>query len=257
MLSIRTVAVILSLSAAFTFTPACSQSTQEAAAKSVVAMDSLTLKKGQFLSIILPQAKPDETAARQEYYKKAFTLGARYGLQREAVLAMDDVIISDYKPSGLIFYSYPDAGAEKGLSNAPEWPAIKAMRPKIWEELKIYSAELKSDLNLKFDPSKSYTLVVAWLNPENPGDYQRYLKGIEPAVTAAGGRFIYKMHNPQYEANSITNSAPGQLTFVEWDTLDGFTKVRGSAEYKANSRYFGSGTSKVEFYRMTTVRKSD
>ncbi|WP_422345914.1 DUF1330 domain-containing protein [Parasphingorhabdus sp.] len=254
MLSLRTTAVMLSLSAAFVFTPACSKSTQEAPNQATAAATSLKLKKGQVLSIILPQAKADASEARQQYYKQAFTLGAKFGLQREAVLAMDDVIISDYKPSGLIFYSYPDAASEKGLSSAPEWPAIKAMRPGIWQELKIYTAELDSDLDLNFDPDKSYTLVVAWLNPENPDDYQRYLKGIEPAVAAAGGRFIYKMFNPQYEANGSTNTntAPGQLTFVEWDTLDGFTKVRTSAEYKANARYFGTGTTKVEFYRMKT-----
>lgn len=252
---VRTTAVIMSLSAAFIITPACSKSTQEAQAEAGPVQDSLSLKKGQVLSIILPQAKPEASALRQQYYKQAFTLGTKFGLQREAVLAMDDVIISDYQPSGLIFYSYPDAASEKSLSNAPEWPAIKAMRPNIWEELKIYSAELDSDLNLNFNPNKSYTLVVAWLNPENPGDYQRYLKGIEPAVAAAGGRFIYKMKNPQYEANGATNIAPGQLTFVEWDTLDGFTKVRGSAEYKASARFFASGTTKVEFYRMKTAKK--
>lgn len=252
MLSLRAIAVMLSLSAAFVITPACSKPNQETPTQSATATTALKLKQGQVLSIILPQAKADASEARQQYYKQAFTLGAKFGLRREAVLAMDEVIISDYEPSGLIFYSYPDAASEKGLSSAPEWPAIKAMRPGIWQELKIYTSELDSDLDLNFDPDKSYTLVVAWLNPENPDDYQRYLKGIEPAVAAAGGRFIYKMYNPQYEANGPTDIAPGQLTFVEWDTLDGFTKVRGSAEYKANSRYFGTGTTKVEFYRMKT-----
>lgn len=219
----------------------------------------LNLKKGQYLSITLPEAKTsaEATKARQDYYRAAFPLGSKFGLNREAALKIDNVIISDYKPSGLIFFSYPDKQSEARLAAHPKWPAIKASRPSIWKELNIFSAELAEDLNITFDPAKSYTLVIAWKKDEDPDGYDKYLSGIEPAVERFGGKFIYKMRNPASEANTASATAPSQLTFVEWESLDGFAKVQASDEYKASVRHFQTGVKKIEFYRMSTVKYSN
>ena len=226
---------------------------EESSARQVT---QLNLKKGQYMSITLPEAKTSEqaTKARQAYYKTAFPLGSQFGLKREAALQIDNAIISDYNPSSVIFYSYPSRQAEAGLADHPDWPAIKATRPSIWKELNIFSAELNQDLNITFDPSKSYTLVIAWKKDDDPDGYDTYLKGIEPAVERFGGKFIYKMFNPTSETNTASAPAPSQLTFVEWDTLDGFAKVQTSDEYKASVPYFQSGVKKLEFYRMSVGR---
>lgn len=219
----------------------------------VAQPSQLILQKGQYLSITMPEAKTSEEAkkARQHYYKSAFPLGSQFGLKRETALKIDTAIISDYKPSAVIFFSYPDRQSEAGLAAHPEWPAIKATRSSIWKELNIFSAELTEDLAITFDPAKSYTLVIAWKKDEDPEGYDRYLKGIEPAVKRFGGKFIYKMFNPKSETNAPSTIAPSQLTFVEWDSLDGFAKVRASDEYKANVPNFQSGVKKLEFYRMS------
>ncbi len=211
----------------------------------------LDLKKYQYLSIVLPQAKPDATEARKAYYQQAFPLGSQFGLKREMALKIDHAIISDYRPSGAIFYSYPNKASETALSNHPKWPDIKAQRPKAWEELRIYSAEVHEDININFDPEKSYTLVVAWLNSEHPTDYATYLESIEPMLADAGGRFVYKMKQPIFEAHGSELPAPGQLTFVEWDTLEGFAELRRNEAYKSVSHYIASGTSAIEFYRLS------
>ena len=212
---------------------------------------TLDLKKYQYLSIVLPQSKPDGDAARLAYYKEAFPLGSEFGLKQEMALKVDHVIISDYGPSGAIFYSYPNKASEVALANHPKWPAIKAQRPKAWEQLKIYSAEIEEDIRINFNPDKSYTLVIAWLNPENPDDYATYLESIEPMLAEAGGRFVYKMKQPAFEAHEPVGTAPGQLTFVEWDTLEGFSELRRNDAYKAVSHYITSGTSRIEFYRLS------
>ncbi len=216
----------------------------------------LTVTKGQYLSVIMPEAKSDSDAARQSYYRQALPLGQKFGLKREVQLKIDNRVISDYKPTGLIFFSYPDQASEKQLASQPQWPAIKALRPKAWNELRIYSAAVKNDLDLTFDPAKYYTLVVAWTNPDKPDDYQRYLKGIENAVSSAGGRFIYKMNNPNMEAHATSLKAPNQLTFVEWDAPNGFARVQQTEDYRTSAPYFQSGVTNVEFYYMSVNGKS-
>ncbi|MEP3224808.1 MAG: hypothetical protein ABJO01_02445 [Parasphingorhabdus sp.] len=218
----------------------------------------LKVKKGQYLSIIMPEARADHAAQRerQSYYRKALPLGQKFGLKREAQLKVDTAVISDFEPTGLIFFSYPDAASEMKLTGHQSWPTIKAQRPKAWHELRIYSAAVENDLNLLFDPAKFYTLVVAWTNPEKPDDYQNYLSGIETAVHAAGGEFIFKMHNPKMEAHATALKAPNQLTFVEWETADGFEQVQKTAAYKASAPYIRSGARKIEFYRMSVNGKA-
>ncbi len=222
--------------------------------QSATASD-LTLKKGQYLTIVLPETNPAGNDVRKSYYSKAFPLGTKFGLKREMGLNVDQALISDYSPSAALFFSYPNKQSEAKLAKHPKWAGIKAMRPEAWKEIKFYSAEIAEDLDIHFDPNKSYTLVVAWLNPDNPNDYDRYLDGIKESVNAVGGRFIYKMKNPSFEANA-SSDAPGQLTFVEWDTLDGFSKVRQNADYKKYTQYRQSGTKKLEFYRLSAPTKS-
>ena len=248
---LKTVAFVsLSLCAA---SIAGAQQKTDAQQAPVAQAAQLVLEKGQYLSIIMPETRTSEeaTKARQNYYKSAFPLGSQFGLNRETALKIDNAIISDYKPSAVIFFSYPDKQSEAGLAAHPKWPAIKATRPSIWKELNIFSSELTENLNITFDPTKSYTLVIAWKKDEDPEGYDKYLKGIEPAVERFGGKFIYKMFNPASETNTPSATAPSQLTFVEWDSLDGFAKVQASDEYKASVPYFQSGVKKLEFYRMS------
>jgi len=79
----------------------------------------LIVKKGQYLSIIMPDAKTSDAAtkARKTYYASAFPLGAKFGLKREAALSITQHIISDYKPSNVLFFSYPSKQAEASLAS--------------------------------------------------------------------------------------------------------------------------------------------
>ncbi|WP_164115622.1 hypothetical protein [Sphingorhabdus sp. Alg239-R122] len=222
----------------------------EVASSNESSVLQLKFRKGQVLSFVAPEAREDGDAAREAYYSKAFPIAEKLGFSRKAVLRVQDKIISDYDPSGFILYSWPDAGALAAFEADSAWPAIKASRPDAWSELKIYTDELEEDLTLSFDPAKTYTVVVAWLNPGKEADYARYLDGITEAVNAAGGRFIYKMKDPVFESHASSPAAPQQLTFVEWDNVEGFSKVRQSDAYKQNQQYFASGVDHVEFYRL-------
>ncbi len=245
------------LAGASLFAAACSASPgtqaddQPAAAQPDTAgVLQLDFKKGQLLSFVVPQTREDGDTARKAYYDKAFPIAEKLGYKHEATLRVRDKIISDYDPSGFLLYSWPGADALRAFEADPAWPAIKASRPDAWSELKIYTDELEQDLTLSFDPAKTYTVVVAWLKPGKEADYARYLDGITEAVNAAGGRFIYKMKNPVFENHASSPAAPQQLTFVEWDDLEGFAKVRQSDAYKQNQQYFASGVDHVEFYRL-------
>ncbi|MEO1047325.1 MAG: hypothetical protein AAFW59_03255 [Pseudomonadota bacterium] len=215
---------------------------------------TLELKQGQVLQLVVPEESEEGSAARQTYYQNAFPIAERLGYQNEGMLTVRQKVRSDYDPNVFVFFSWPDAEAVRGYRSNPRFAEFKELRREAWRELKIYDAEIRDDLKLTFDPAKHYSALFAWLDPETRSDYTSYLEGIEPAVTRAGGRFIYKMYDPYMQALNEPSDGPGQITFVEWETEDGFAKVQQSPEYREHQSQFASSVQKFEFYWLQTRR---
>jgi hypothetical protein len=137
----------------------------------------LTVAKGQVFSIVAPDVKDDGKAAISEYYQQAFPLAESFGLKRHFGLSSTS-LVGNYAADGFIFFSWPDEASENKFITHPKWPEIKALRPKGWDELRIYSSTVERDIDITFDSRKFYTLAVAWFNPENPNDYNTYLDAL-------------------------------------------------------------------------------
>ncbi|MDY7099531.1 MAG: hypothetical protein SXU28_15460, partial [Pseudomonadota bacterium] len=194
----------------------------------------------------------DGRNAARKYGQTAFPLAQPHGFKRLGQLNVHRKVVSDFAPQAFSFYSWPSQEASNAFEAEPKWPEVKATRPEAWSELKVYSIELEQDLNLSFSPDKHYTVLVAWLkSDEAMADYTRYLKGIEPAVNRAGGKFIYKMFGPTLETHASDPTAPHQMTFVEWDTDNAFENVQKMDEYKAHQQYFSKSMKRFEFYWLT------
>ncbi|MBV7266542.1 DUF1330 domain-containing protein [Erythrobacter ani] len=215
---------------------------------------TVDLDKGDVLQVIAPQSREDGASTREAYYRQTIPAAEALGFQRHGQLNVRQKVISDWDPGAFIFFSWPDQPSLTAFEARPEWPSVLATRSNGWEELRIFSLELKQDLELQFDPEKHYTVVVAWLNSDGNADYDRYLDGIEPAMARAGGRFVHKLRGPSMEALDAPPGAPGQITFVEWDSTDGFAQVQQSPEYRAHQQYFASGVERFEFYWLETPR---
>ena len=235
------------------FTPSAVAQTATQAVETKPASLSLDLKKGALLSIIsvIPNEGDEADAARSEYYQTAFPLASGYGLQREGQLRVVAAPIGAHDSKGIIFFSWPSAEAEAALEAEAAWPGIKALRPKAWEDLRIFTDELEDDLTLTFAPDKTYTLAMAWTNPENPNDYDTYMDGIKEAVSDVGGRFMYKMFDPKFESHKLKDGAPGQVTLVEWDTPEGLASFGETQGFKDNVKYLSSGVTRFEILALS------
>lgn len=209
---------------------------------------TLDLKQGEVLQLVVPEERAEGREARQTYYANAFPIAERLGYENKGLLTVRQIARSDYDPSVFVFFSWPNAAAAKSYRSNPRFSEFKSLRREAWHEMKIYDVEIREDLSLNFDPAKHYTALFAWLDPKTRSDYKRYLDGIKPAVERFGGRFIHKMYDPYMQALNDPSDGPGQITFVEWDTEDGFEKVQQSPEYQEHQRYFGSSVQKFEFY---------
>jgi uncharacterized protein (DUF1330 family) len=228
-------------------------SSSSAVSTQAVQTHTVSYKQGQVLSIIAPIPDKKGSAALEEYYAGVFPLARSFGFKRDIQFSINDTLVGKFKPAALIFFSWPDAAAETSLYGHEDWPKLKALRPQAWKELRIYSKTLEDDLDLTFSSDKFYTVAAAWIDPEHPDDYERYLSGIKTTVNELGGRFIYKMNVQRFENLGADLSLPVQLTFVEWDSEEGSENLQASDVFKANLKYFSSGLKGFELHRISVL----
>ena len=217
---------------------------------------TLTYTKGQLISLIIIDAKDGEAAAaaRANYYDTAFPMATPFGLKRDAGMTIAMTMVGKFKPEAVGIFSWPSQTASDELSAQSGWPAIKATRPAGWDELAIFTAPITQDMALTFDPAKAYTIAVAYINSDNPADYDRYMAGIEPSLNGLGGRFIYRMINPVTESHRSGHDGNVQVTLVEWDSADLISKFTSTSGYKANADYFASGITGFEFHQIVPAQ---
>lgn len=215
-----------------------------------IAPNSLKMhfQKGQLLSLISLAPKPgsDAADARKAYLQSAFRLANDYGLKPAGSIPVTAVEAGDFSPAAVSFFSWPSARHEARFGTQSEWAAVKATRPDGWDELRIHDAELEKDVSLQFDADKTYTMATAWINPERPDDYDAYLTLIEKAAHASGGRFIYQMREPRFTSLHSNDSAPGRITFVEWDSPEGLKRFTSTASFKTHVHLLQSGATRFE-----------
>ena len=216
---------------------------------------TLSYSKGQLITLasVINKEGDEANAIRTEYFQRVSPIGRPLGLSSDLVLRVTETTNGDFKPRAFSFFSWPSAEAEAELIEHPEWAEIKRLRPDGWDKLRLYSDVLEENLELTFNTAKHYTVAVAWLNPDAPGAYDRYLDGIEPTLNKIGGRFMYKMRAPRFEQHASPGPAPGQVTIVEWDSLGGLDKLLASKGFKEHTASFQQGVTRFELHRIKPV----
>jgi uncharacterized protein (DUF1330 family) len=161
--------------------------------------------------------------------------------------------MGDARASAVEFHSYDGAGRKRQLERTRGWAELQAFRSEGWKRQDVFTVELDQDLSLTFDPAKHYTLAIAWTNPANPEDYDRYLDGVESAFADVGARFMHRFRDIGYDSSAGKDVVPpAQIVFVEWEDEEGLGKLLGSEAYKAHSSNFRSGVSDFRFYRLSS-----
>ncbi|MEO0575012.1 MAG: hypothetical protein AAF004_06075 [Pseudomonadota bacterium] len=221
---------------------------QAEVAKNAPTAKTMEFKAGNILSLIssAPKAGVAAAAVRNRYAKTAFSLAGTFGLRPAGSLTVTDTVAGSFTPAAVSFFSWPSVTAERDFRAHPDWAAIKATRPQGWDELRIHDVVLTKDLTVTFHADKTYTMATAWINPEHPGDYDLYLSNIVPAVTASGGRFIYQMRDPQFNALATQIGAPSRVTLVEWESQEGLSDFLNTDGYKDNAHYMQRGVTAFE-----------
>lgn len=216
---------------------------------------TLSYEAGQIVTLasIVNRDGDAAAAARREYFQRVGPIADPLGLSRDGILATRQTVTGNFQPGAFSFFSWPSAEAEGQLNSHEDWQDIKTLRPIAWEELRLYSVELSEDVDLIFSEDKAYSIAVAWINPEHPESYDRYLDAIEPALTEMGARYVYKMRSPRFEQHATPGGDPGQVTFVEWQDPGDLDRFLASSAFQAVYPTLQEGVTRFEVHLVAPV----
>lgn len=229
---------------------ACAGSAPVSQTTSAVAATSqtLSLEEGQRLSFIFLDVADGEAAAtvRRAYSQNVFPLAQTYGLEIETGFSVVGVRSGSFEPQRVALFTWPNAEQERAFNSEEAFKAAKATRPEGWDHLRVATITVAEDVAFVFDPDKTYSLASAWFSADNPDDYAAYLTSIEDGVAASGGRFVQEFRKPDFETHSGPDTAPDQLTLVEWDSRSGLRNFLRTDSFRQYGGLLTTGTRRFE-----------
>ena len=214
---------------------------------------ALRIDRGQLLSVIGIDNKDGEAAAaaRRRYLGGAFPLARSFGLRASVSFRVQDTLAGDFKPEAVSLFLWPDQAAEDRLNNHPDWPALKALRPQAWDELRIYSTVVDEDVQFVLQPDKRYTIAAFWSDTGEQIGFERAMQRERESIVSNGGRVVLTMIEPRQESHASSKRAPRLVSIVEWE--DDAAVARFVQNTGDGGGAFGPSTGVIRFelHRLT------
>lgn len=237
---------------------ACAAAPETSSVETVadVAPLTLDLKAGQVLqfAMVRPREGEQAKAVRTRYFQTAIPYAESLGDKYLGNLKIKQTMIGENKPQGIALYAFPNEAAQAKFQASPDWADYQKMRREGWAELHVLSTTIPSDMTLKFDPAKDYTLAAGWTKPGTGADYDKYLDGIEADFDEIGAAFVARFKGVTLQSQTDDAPDPSHLTLVEWTDGPNLPGLQSSESYKANSKYFQGSVSRFDFYWVTSAK---
>lgn len=221
---------------------------------------SIRLGKGQLVSFIASKMKTGMEEKRNLYFSKVFPSAKAYGFKK---IGAFDILKSTTETRGFVqnfqsgdtleLFSWTNQKAYKDFEKrTTDWSKMKAMRPEIWEELRIQRMPVQKDATLTFKKNKVYRFVSIWLNKDKPEDLQAYLDSVKETRENLGGKYLIEWKGVgHYHSLAEPDRIPDRVWIIEWPNDGSHERYLQSEAFRQNVRLFASGVSKFDAFETT------
>ena len=215
--------------------------------------ESIELKKGNMLSFIATHFhSPESQQNAQEYFNKVFPLAQKHTFKPLIRLNSLNLEERHFTASSFGIYSWDTKKNFDDFHNEPEWPELKATRPRYWKTLRSVHIEIDSNQTLNFYAGKVYRITYVWLHDfENAeGNLEKYLSPMRKVIERLGGRYVLAFGHENITAMSSLNNdrKPDRIAITEWPNSTVHEKYIASPEFKEYSKFFFSSVAEFEAF---------
>ncbi len=209
----------------------------------------LQFKAGERISLITSHHKQGSEDKMGEYFKKVFPLATKHGFQPLGKLPIKKVAHGDYHPNNFLgIYKWASVESEKEFSNEASWPEYKAMRPIIWDELKIFTSTLKGPVALEFHEDKLYQVGTVWLHENEKKSFHDYRIAEAVEFKKLGAKYLILVPGEDWEVLDGLSDTPHYAFIIEWPSEQVRMDYYASKTFESSKHLFGKSVKNFESF---------
>jgi len=171
-------------------------------------IDTIILKKGEVLDILLLSKNPDAEADLKSYFETASPVARRMSYQPLPGFKITNISQGNLRPGFLILAKWNDIEIREAFLSQilEEVEDFHERRRKIWSYFGLRYYEIKEDLSFEVNRDQYQVATAYWLESENQSSkfYERWKKEIQKS----GGEILIQLkdgkspfgyqYNPEY-----------------------------------------------------------
>jgi uncharacterized protein (DUF1330 family) len=210
---------------------------------------TITLGKGERLTVVLVQQKEDGASAQQQYVEGVFSLAKQNKIRELKAFPVLRTLSGENKPQAMAFYAWTSAQASQKVRYSEKYEIeLSPLKSKGWNELSEADVDFPVKTEYKFDINKTYTLAEVWL--KDSVAYDKYYKGTAALRKKMGAKIIFKLRPNEYNSLTKGPDSPDFLILIEWPNKQGPEHYAQSEEVKPYKPYIEAGLAKLGWYEV-------
>ena len=159
------------------------------------AVQTVVLKKGEVLDILLLSQNPNSEADLKSYFQTAFPVAKRMSYQSVPGFKIKGHTQGNLRPSSLILGKWSDVkNREAFLSQIlEEVPDFHERRRKIWSYFGLHYFEIQEDFSFEIDRNQYHVATAYWLKEQD--DSSKFYKKWIKTINKMGGQILLKLQD--------------------------------------------------------------
>lgn len=209
---------------------------------------SVHFNPGAVMQLIAPVTEAEKRPLRDKYFELGAKTAREHGYTQNGVLVVEKTLMGRFSPNVFVVSQWSSLKAQKSFQALPLFNDVKSLRREAWVALKLFDYEVLKPTTLTFSNNKTYTVSLAWVNPQSPNDYYAYIDYLTESLSEVGAKVISKTQNITLSDHNPYAVAPQQILIIEWDDATRFEQFLLSPEYNEKLNALRKGTVEFEFH---------
>ncbi|MEO1418750.1 MAG: hypothetical protein AAFW00_25950 [Bacteroidota bacterium] len=191
-------------------------------------IDTITLKKGEVLDILLLSQYPDKEAALKSYFQTAFPVAKKMSYQPQPGFKIVDHSQGNHRPDLLILGKWRDVEVREAFLRkiVEEVADFHERRRDIWSYFGLQYFEMQENMSIEIHRDQYQVATAFWLeSDEQPSKfYEKWGK----VVQASGGHILIELQEGKSPAGYQYN--PQFFVITSWKSEAAFRDFQGKIQ---------------------------
>jgi len=192
-------------------------------------IDTIVLKKGEVLDILLLTQNPNVELDLKSYFKTAFPVAKKMSYQPISGFKISNYTQGNIRPNSLVLGKWSDLKKRKEFlaQIVNEVPDFHEQRRNIWSFFGLKYFEIEEDLSLEINKNRYNVATAYWFTSKNKSS--EFYKKWEKSIQKLGGNMVIRLTNGDSPFGYQYN--PDFFVITSWANEADFKSFQKNIQY--------------------------